>query len=263
MQPYFQVFKVTIAEYFVYRLNFILWRARVVLGLLIVYFLWSSFFEKSQLIFGYSITQMLTYILISGLVSNFVLASRTQDVAGEIVNGNIINYILRPVSFFKYIAARDLADKAMNIIFTIFEVVLIILLLKPTLFVQTNPLYLVLFFVFLGLGVATSFFINLMLSFVGFWTPEVWAPRFIFFMIVFFLSGSYFPLDILPPPIYHALLLTPFPYLYYLPARIYLGVDSSLLPFYLIASAGWMMITYFLAKKIWQKGLLTFSFYGR
>lgn len=263
MQPYLQVFRVTISEFFVYRLNFLLWRFRVVLNLLVIYFLWSAFFETSHVILGYTAQQMITYILVSSIASNFVLASRTQDVAGEIVSGSIINYILKPISFFRYIGARDAADKLVNLTMTIFEISLIVWLLKPSIFIQTNPIYIFLFLLFLTLGVLTAFFISLSLSFVGFWTPEVWGPRFIFYMIVFFLSGSYFPLDILPTPLYVALLTTPFPYLYYLPSRIYLGVDLQFIPLYLFASLFWLFVMYQLTSKIWQKGLRSFSFYGR
>ncbi len=263
MQPYLQVFKITILEYLVYRLNFILWRFRVVLSLLVIYFLWSSFFENTKIILGYSQEQMLTYILLAGLTSNFVLASRTQDVAGEILNGSLINYVLRPVSFFRYIATRDLADKLINLSFTIVEIGLIVLLLKPLLFVQTGLVNYLLFDIFLLLGIGTAFFINLTISFIGFWTPEVWAPRFIFFMIVFFLSGAYFPLDILPERFYNLLLLTPFPYLYYLPTRAYLGISTHLIPFYLIASLSWFFITYYLCALLWRKGLRGYSYYGR
>ena len=108
-----------------------------------------------------------------------------------------------------------------------------------------------------------SFFINLSLSFIGFWSVEVWAPRFIFYIIVFFFSGSYFPLDILPRPIYLLLMLTPFPYLYYLPTKIYLGMPTDLFILFAAISLIWLFVSYKLTLKIWHTGIKSFSFYGR
>ena len=113
------------------------------------------------------------------------------------------------------------------------------------------------------MGIVIHFFLSFMLSLLAFWTTEVWAPRFIFWTLITMLAGAYFPLDILPKPIYYLLLLTPFPYLTFLPAKIYLtGLTVELfIPFTL--GGVWMVILYLCAKKIWRKGLREFSFYGR
>jgi len=263
MKKCLEVFRITLGQYFAYRLNFILWRFRMILGLFIIYFLWQSVFEERESLFGYSKTQMLTYILLSSLISNFVLATRTVDVAGEILSGDIINYILKPISFFKYYLARDFTDKLLNIFFASIEILLIIILFKPPVFFQNNVSVYALFIIFIFLGTLISFFVNLSLSFIGFWSNEIWAPRFIYFILIFFLSGTYFPLDILPKPIYYFLLLTPFPYFYYLATKIYLqGISHNLFVGVLI-SLIWVYLSYNLAKFLWQKGLKSYSFFGR
>ena len=98
---------------------------------------------------------------------------------------------------------------------------------------------------------------------VAFWTAEVWAPRFIYFILVFVLAGNYFPLDIMPKGLYDFLLWTPFPYFIFLPAKIYLhGVDGNTWNIFLIGIA-WIFLTYFIARTLWKKGMKEFSFYGR
>jgi len=263
MQKYFEIFRVTWAEYLSYRLNFILWRFRVFLNLLIIFFLWSSIYAGQSRLFDYTKVQILTYILLSSLIANFVMGTRTTEIAQQIIQGDIINYILKPVSFFKYYLAKDLADKFINFIFAFFEIGLLIVLFKPDLYIQKDPLALFSFIILFLIGTLISFFINISLSFIGFWTTEVWAPRFIYFVLISFLSGAYFPLDILPKPLYYLLLATPFPYLYYLPTKIYLqGVSTDIL--YAIAlSLTWVYLSYKFSKLLWQKGLKNFSFYGR
>jgi ABC-2 type transport system permease protein len=263
MRKYLLIFQTTLGQYFAYRLNFVLWRFRVVLNLFIIYFLWQSIFEGRGSLFGYSKTQMLTYILLSSLVSDFVLGTTTGAIAGEILSGSIINYILKPLSFFKYCLARDLTDKIINISCAVVEIILIIIFFKPPIFLQENVFVFFPFLIFILLGTLISFFINLCLSFIGFWSNEVWAPRFVYGILIFFLSGTYFPLDILPRPIYYFLLLTPFPYLYYLPTKIYLQGMTQHLFIEVAICLVWVYLSYHLTRFLWQKGLKSYSFFGR
>lgn len=263
MKKYLEVFRITLGQYFAYRLNFILWRFRVVLNLIIIYFLWQSIFEKRGVLFGYSKTQMTTYILLSSLMANFVLGTRTVDLANEILSGDIINYLLKPISLFKYYLARDLADKILNLVFAVFEISLLVVFFRPGIFFQNNFLAFFLFGVFIFLGTLTSFFLSLTLSFVGFWTNEVWAPRFVYMMVIFFLSGTYFPLNILPKPVYYLLLLTPFPYFYFLPVKIYLFGFDNLWVVEMVVAFVWVYLSYQLSKFVWQKGIKSFAFFGR
>lgn len=260
MQATLQIFKTTVKEYAAYRLNFILWRLRMFLNLVFNFFLWSAVYYHKSYFGAYQKDVMISYILYANLIAMFIMGSRTAEIGGYINDGTIINLILKPISFFKYYFARDLADKMMNIVFAIGELLLVILLFQAKLIIPQNIGLFVLFFIN---AVFISFFINLMLSFIAFWTPEVWAPRFLFTMLVFFVSGSYFPLNLLPSTIYHLLLLTPFPYLFYLPTQIIIGHIEKTVLLQFIISYMWVIILYIVCKKMWTVGNKSFSFYGR
>lgn len=263
MRKYLKILRVSVAQYFVYRLSFVLWRVRNVLGLIFTYFLWTSLFSKRLAIFSYTFTQLITYILLINIVSAIILSTRTGDIANEILRGDIANYLLKPFSFFKFSITREITDKLINFIFSIVEIALIVIILKPNFFLQTNPTA----YLFLALAIIAatliSFFISLILSFVAFWSTEIWAPRFIYIMLVSFVAGTFFPLDILPKHIYNFLLLTPFPYLVYFPTKIYIHGFSNELIIPLAISFFWAAVVYFLALKIWKSGLKNYSAYGR
>ena len=99
---------------------------------------------------------------------------------------------------------------------------------------------------------------------IGFWSPEVWAPRFIFYVLVSFFAGSMFPLDILPEPVFNVLKLLPFGYLQFFPLKIYLGqLDfQSIVQGFLITS-GWIGLTYAALMLTWNKGIKLYSASGR
>jgi len=261
MNIYLRIFTTTVKEYAAYRLNFVLWRFRMVLNLLFSFFLWSAVFDKRTAFGAYGKEAMISYILYVSMISTFVMGSRTAEIGYEIQNGSIINMLLRPVSFFRYYLVRDLADKTMNVVFAIVELLFVIWVFHASVIAPRNILLFLFFFIN---GVLISFFINLMLSFVGFFTHEIWAPRFLFTMLVFFVSGSYFPLNILPAPLYRALLFTPFPYLFYLPSQVIIGnLDTGSLLFEAVASTLWVMILYQCMIFVWRSGNKNFSFWGR
>lgn len=256
---------VTIKEYFTYRLSFLLWRLRVVLNLLIPLFLWSSVFDKSSTIAGYDRASFISYLMYGNLIATFAFGTRTFQISQDINDGKIINIILKPISFFRYHFAREIADKSINLSFAFIEIVLLITLLKLPLLPPQNVLFFIPIFVN---SILISYFINLFLSFVGFWTTDVWPIRFIFIVLLFFVSGNYFPLDILPPTIYKLILSTPFPYFFYLPTKLlidknFLTHNTPYLAEMVFFAIFWLFGSYGLALVTWKKGIKNFSFWGR
>lgn len=261
---YWQVFKVSLSEMFIWRLNFVLWRVRTVLQLLVLYFLWSVVFVGQENVFGYTQTAIFTYILGASLIRSFSLSSRSVDVAGEIHQGILTNFLLKPVSYLSWWFTRDIADKAVNIAFAILELSLIYLLLRPPIFIQTYPPVLLATAVTTILAVIIFFYLSFLLSLTGFWVREVWAPRYLAMIFIEFLSGAYFPLDILPRPVFVFLQATPFPYMIFFPLKIYLGQVSLI---QILAGAAvmifWIIVAFAGIQYVWAKGLRIYAAEGR
>lgn len=264
MKKYFLVMKNTWDEVFTYRINFLMWRIRGVIILVSLYFIWLAVLPEKGELFGYSQSLMLTYILGTSFLSAIIFSSRSYAIGDEINQGNLSNYLIRPVNYFLYWFAKDVGDKAMNVVLSLMELTILFFLLHPPFFLQTNLFYLGLFVFSLVLAVILYFLFNLMMGFIGFWSNEVWAPRFIFFMISSFLAGGYFPLDILPKGVSFIFQTLPFGYLLFFPLKIYLGQ----LPLIEIGrgfaiSVVWVLILFVLTKFIWRKGLRVYTAQGR
>lgn len=263
MLKYLELLRVTIDQYFVYRVNFILWRFRVVINLILIYSLWSAIYLNQRIIEGYSQVEMLTYVLVISFLSDFILSSKIHELGGEILNGDIINRLLKPWNFFGYLITKEIADKMINIAFASVEITILILLLSPQLVLPPEPLAILLIVVHLIIGLAISFFLSFSISLFAFWSAEIWAPRFIYFILVFVLAGNYFPLDILPEPFYNFLTYTPFPYFIFIPAQLYIKGLEHYHFSYLFIGLTWVFLTYSLARWLWKIGIKQYSFYGR
>lgn len=265
MSKYWLVAKNTWAEVFTYRLNFVMWRVRIILQILTLYFLWFAIIpDRDQAVFGYSHSQILTYILGISVINSLVISSRSYGVGDEINQGNLSNFLIKPINYFLYWFSKDIGDKAMNLVFAVCEITILFIVLKPELFFQTNLFLIILTSAAIIIALIMYFFINFLLSLMGFWSGETWGPRFLFIIILNFASGGLFPLDILPEPIFEISQLLPFGYLLYFPLKVYLGVlVPQAIYSGILISLVWTVIFYLIVKFVWIRGLRVYTAYGR
>ena len=267
MKKYFQVFKISFQQEFAYRINFIMWRVRNLLQIFLVFFLWDTVFASpGRVVFGYDRAKILTYIFGLMIVRAFVLSAKAIEVAGEVSRGDLSNYLVKPVDYFKYWLTRDISSKALNLAFAVGEFTLLYLLLKPPFFLQTNPIFLLAFLLSVCLAMLIYFLLLFITSSVPFWMPEAaWGMHFLITVVILeFLSGALFPLDILPSTLQSILNYTPFPYLIFFPLQVYLGKITGLAMVKgILISAGWAAILYLAMSALWRKGLKIYQAYGR
>lgn len=266
MNKYTSLFKISFAQEFAYKTNFVMWRVRNVLQIFLIFFLWDSVFANpGRVVFGYDRARILTYVFGILIVKSIVLSSRAIDFPGDISRGDLTNYLLKPVNFIKYWLTRDLSSKALNLFFAFFEAIGIYLLLRPPFFLQTNIFFLLLFLLSLVLAIMIYFFLTLIFGSLPFWVPEqAWGAMFLLFIFTDFLGGGAFPLDILPSLAQKIIYLTPFPYLIFMPLQIYLGKLSLLASVQaLVVASIWLGILVFIFNILWHWGLKVYRAEGR
>lgn len=263
MKKYLTTIRLFWQHYLIYRFNFIIWRIRNIFLLLALYFLWTSAFGEKQILFNYTQTQIITYILLVTIFKALVISTRATDIVGQIHSGNLSNLLTKPISVINYYFARDLADKFFNIFFSFLEVGLFYLLVKPNLVINTSPKPLVLTAIALLLAFLFNFYLNFLIGLWGFWAKQVWPILFVSRLFSDLISGGLFPLDILPPLFTKILQLTPFPYLLFYPANIYL---DRIPPRQAFQGFGviilWTFIFYFATRFAWKKGTKNYEAFG-
>lgn len=264
MQKYLTVFQISLQNIFEYRWNFLLGRLRNIILLLTLYYLWTNVFAKQQNLFGFTLTSILTYVYIVQVLKSVVLDTRSDNIGEEISgNGKFFSYLLRPIGYFKYWLSVDLAYKIVNLIFSSIELFIIAKILHISLFLQTNLINIIIFLISVALATFLYFIFISWVSFLAFWTTQIWGARFALMLLLEFTSGAFFPLDIMPKNMQQIINLTPFPYLVYFPAKVYLGHLSNSEMFYgLLIQLFWFMILWFFAKLTWSKGLKVYQAFG-
>jgi ABC-2 type transport system permease protein len=264
MPKYLQLAKITIQEYFVYRLNFLLWRFRSLVSFLTLFFFWLAIYANRSEFLGYYKDQMLTYVVGTAFLSSIVVASRSVDLAGQIRSGELTKIVLTPFNIFKYWLTRDITDKVLNTFFTIIEICLVAVIMKFPLYIPKNIVSVFIFLLITTLSVFLYFFLSMFLAITAFWTEEIWATRWLFGVVILdFFAGNFFPIDVLPTWLTKVIYLTPFPYLMFFPLKIWLEQISLVMAWRaILVCAIWLVVFYWLAKFLWQKGARNYGAYG-
>jgi ABC-2 type transport system permease protein len=266
MKKYWQIFKTSWQNALVYRFNFVIWRLRTIVYFLAVYWFWAAVFRHNRQVVDYTQAQLLTYVLAVRLADTLVFSNLSYTTAAEIANGDLNNYLLKPLGYLKNWLARDLADKVLNLIFFGGEMLVLYWLLRPPLLLPASAGVWLAFGLTLFLAAGLYFFFSFIVSAFTFWYPEHngWPLRFILLTLLEFLTGAFFPLDLLPASIYAWFKWLPFGYLIYFPAGFYLNkfaVAESVRIW--LTMAFWLAVFYWLAHLIWRRGLKIYGAYGR
>jgi ABC-2 type transport system permease protein len=194
-----------------------------------------------------------------------VLSSKAQEIAGEIARGDLSNYLLKPINYFKYWFVRDISTKVLNLAFALIEAVILYVVLKPTLIFPPTFFHLLLFGISLCLAVIIFFFLQAIFASFTFWFIEQsWGFNFLLLIFIELMGGILFPLDILPLLLQKTIYLTPFAYLVYTPLQIYLGkfdLVASLNA--IVMSLIWVILLSFGLQKMWNIGVKNYRAEGR
>lgn len=264
MRKYLTVLQISFQNIFEYRWNLLLGRLRNIILLLTLYYLWSTVFVNQNILFGFNFTTIMTYVYVIQILRSVVLDTRGENIGEEISgNGKFFSYLLRPIGYFKYWLSVDLAYKVVNIVFTILELFVVAKILNISLFLQADFLNWLVFMISVILATLMYFMFISWVSFLSFWTTQIWGARFALSLLLEFTSGAFFPLDILPRFFQQFLNLTPFPYLAYFPTKVYLGHLSLLEMIYgLSIQIIWMIVMFYLARLTWLRGLKVYQAFG-
>lgn len=245
-----------------YRVSLLLWRLRQFLSTLMSLTIWTVIFTSQQNAFGYGREGMITYIFLVSVLQGVILATALNGLARIVYSGELSMYLVKPMHPFAYFSMQDLADKAKNALFAVIEAVILFALFVPQIVIP-SPSSLGLFTLFVIGGIILYFEITLLFGTIGFWSPDVWGPKFLFFMIMDFTAGKLFPLDILPEIIQKVIYLTPFPYLSYVQIQVFLeNLSTTELLQNSLALLFWIVSMGILATVVWRRGMLDYSAAG-
>lgn len=266
MGKYLQVLRIGVQNTLVYRVNF-LFRATVgLVPLAGTLYLWRAVYagKAGAEVGGYALSQMISYYLLVTLVDAFTaVAEDDWQVAADIKDGNISQFLVRPIDYLAYRFWLYLSGRAVYTAVALVPVGIFLFAMREHLAAPASDLAAAAFVVSVAMAAAMQFLIACTMALLAFWVLDVSTFIFIQFALEYIASGHVFPIDILPSWLSRLLMLTPYPYLLHFPVGVYLGrVEGEALARGLAMQAGWVVLGFLLLRTVWGRGIRRYAAVG-
>ncbi len=266
MGKYLQVLRIGIQNTLVYRVNFLFRAAVGLVPLTGTLYLWEAVYagKGGTQVGGYALSQMISYYLLVTLVDAFTaVAEDDWQVAADIKDGNISQFLVRPIHYLAYRFWLYLSGRAVYTAVALVPVGLFLFCMREHLVAPSSGLAAAAFVASVGMAAMLQFLIACTMALLAFWVLDVSTFIFIQFALEYIASGHLFPIDILPGWLAGALMLTPYPYLLHFPVAVYLGrVDGGELGRGMAMQAAWVAIAFVLLRTVWARGVRRYSAVG-
>jgi len=238
--------------YLAYRFQVFMNLVSYLLIIALNYFLWRAIYAKHHVIAGFTLEQMMTYMVIGWSARTF-FANRIDKVIGDAVrDGSIAMDLLRPTNFQLYHYFRAFGRALFMLLFMTLPIILAASLIFPVR-LPSGRLGPYLF----PLSVVLSFFLHAGLSYltglVAFFTRNNEGVRKLKQMLVEVFSGVMIPITFFPKAVQDVLFWLPFKYIAYAPLRIYLGMEPlSRVHQGVLLQIMWIIIIYAAGQVMWH-----------
>lgn len=252
MAKYLKLVAMSFRENTVYRSKVILYIIGGLVQVLMYYYIWNAVFDNGgDSIGGYSRREFITYIIVSFSLSGVMPASVASALSKDVRNGDLVSLMVKPISIDYYYLFYNIGDAVITGIF-----------MGVPLFAAgykwlgiMAPHCALAFAASVALGFVVVFYLNFIIGQLSFFTTSVVGIVIAYQSVSMFLSGSVFPLSLLPGGVRAVTELLPFKAGFSIPLNIYLGRLSGPEALRGLAfQAAWILVLKWLSDKMYKIG---------
>jgi ABC-2 type transport system permease protein len=254
---YQQAFLIGLQSNLVYRWNFAVRGFFSLFRLAVVYLLWNAAYASAPHIGGFDFAQTLTYFIVL-MVLQFFIGAFNEDyqISEEIRNGLINQFLLKPINYFLYRLTIFGSARVVSGALILVPLLACLPFLRHSIELPHDLWRFGLGVPAMAMAALIQFTIAYCFGLLTFWFLEI--QGFVILSMAFeaILGGQLFPLDLLPPRIFHAAQFLPFYYQMYFPAAILTGrIGRAAVAPGLMIQAVWLVLLLGVAQLLWRRGL--------
>ena len=256
-----QLAKMQFNQYNIYKSNFYLFTLNRIVEIIVYIFVWQAIYNQTGNAGGFTISQMITYYILATAFSSIATWGINETMAHSIRNGHINKELLNPISNFQYYFGMNLGELAFATIVGVATFIPCAIFWKLAL--PTNLLDFVLCIIVILLGVPITFFIQMIVGTVGFYTNSIWGMQILRKAIIKIFSGIIAPITLFPIWFQDLSKVLPFKELIYTPINIWLGqVSYNEIIFVIVKQIVWGFILYIVAKLFFNHAVKNLTING-
>lgn len=224
----------------------------------VIWFLWKAIFAEAGAteIGGMTFRSMIVYYFLVILLGKLVRGNDNDMVVStEIYSGTLTRYLIYPVRYFRMVYAQRLGLLSPGLLQLILFSTVLPLALRGSVDVQISVVSVLQSLSLVALATTLHFLIYLPVESVAFWADNVWSLNVMMRMMVGLFGGALLPLSVFPELFQAVLEYTPFPYLFYLPVRAFMGhLSGAEWLRAVLVSLLWIVIMHGVAGAVWRRG---------
>lgn len=263
MKKYLTLINTTWQRALTYRFTVFAYRIGEMLEIIVLIFMWSAIYSDQQLIKGYTLQEMITYILIGNLINVAVRNWLSESVSRDIKNGTLSTFLTKPIEYINYMFFREVGRISVAFIMSIISQMIIILFFLDKIILRFDFLCLLLIMAMIILAFITEWLISYLIGLIAFWTDEVDGIQATASRLRKFFAGGYFPLSLLPTVFVNISFALPFAYSFFVPTQLYLGkIDLATGVKGIAIQIIWIFLLLLIVKTVWKKGLKKYEGVG-
>lgn len=201
---------------------------------------------------------VIAYVILANIIFSISMTDIENTISSDIKSAKLTYKLLAPVSPWLDYLVADIATKAIRIVLFYCPCALLLMLFGSFTAMNLLP-------VFLSLLIAATigYCISFLIGCLSFWITEIWGVSAMKSLLLSVFAGAIFPLTILPSGIRNILMLTPFPYVSYVPAALMMGDSIAIdLPHALFTGAIWCVLLVLSLMLQWKQGLKKYESVG-
>ena len=253
--------KIQFKNYNIYKSNFYLFTLNRIVEVIVYIFVWKAIYNQTGNAGGFSLSQMVTYYILAISFSSIGTWGIIEMMADSIRNGQINKELLNPISYFKYYFGIDLGEISFAAVIGIATFIICSIFWKLAL--PANIIDFILCFLVILLGIPITFFIQMIVGTIGFYTNSVWGMQILKKSIIQIFSGIIAPISLFPLWFQELSKFLPFKELIYTPINIWLGqISYNQIIFIIIKQILWRFILYIIAKLFFNHAVKNLTING-
>jgi viologen exporter family transport system permease protein len=237
----------------IYRFDFWLRVSSILILMYGTRWLWIALYNQRPGAFGVSLSQMVTYMVMSVAITNLFFTGPPYYMAGQVRTGAIDGDLLKPMDFHFHMLARSTGE----MIFRIFTIAIPGMLAGYFFFdlqlpasAQTWAMFIVAFL----FGYLVNFELEFLLGAVAILTIEIHSIDWAFHATSRFFSGQYVPLWLFPGFLGTLATVLPFRSIFFIPLSIYTGAMSgSIIMQAILFQIVWVIILWVVSRWVWGR----------
>jgi hypothetical protein len=183
----------------------------------------------------------------------------SREIAKDIKGNGLGQKLLLPKCYFVLVIFKALAKMAVRIICVYIPIFTVSIFALGTSNILACMLKAIPFLLY---ACSISILISILIGLSAFYFTEIWGLKAFISFISYVLSGSLFPFDLTLKSIQKILLLTPFPYISYIPTKIITDSNFLIEPFMFIIPLIYIIIFLIISIFIWRDGIKKYQSCG-